>query len=110
MFSTEQSHFLHLESVRWPNTPDAAARALCAVVERLSTRGLRLWRNAKRRVFDVGYDLPPGSRSVHVALQPDTLERIVALGATVAFSCYREDSSEPSAAPNAGSTDAPSVS
>ena len=87
-------HLLCLESARCWNTPDAAARALCSAVERLSIHGRRLWDRATLRHFDVGYELSSGARSVHASLRPDTLERVVALGATVAFSCYRADNRE----------------
>jgi hypothetical protein len=94
--SKGKRHLLSLESSRSPNTADAAARSLCSTVERLSAHGRTLWDRATRREFDVGYELPAGVRAAHVALQPETLRRIVALGATVAFTCYREDNSEPS--------------
>ena len=74
-----------LEGSRDRNTADAAARVLCLVVERLSVRGRKLWNRAKRKTFDVGYELPPGARNVRIVLQRGTLKRIVALGATVAF-------------------------
>ena len=90
-----RSYLLCLEDSRWSNTPDSAARALCSAVERLPVRDRRLWDRAKRKEFDVGYELPTGVRAVHIALQPGTLERMVAIGATVAFTCYWGDSSEP---------------
>jgi hypothetical protein len=91
---------LCLESSRWPNTPDAAARALCSAVERLSVRARKLWDRARRKEFDVGYELRIGVRALQVALQPETLKRIVALGATVAFTCYRDNDSEANGAVN----------
>jgi hypothetical protein len=93
--SKGKRHLLCLESSRWPNTPDAVAQALCSAVERLSADGRRKWDRATRKEFDVGYDLPTGIRAVHTTLKPETLQRIVALGATVAFTCYRDAGSEP---------------
>lgn len=90
-----KSHLLCLESGRWPDTPDATALALCSAIERLPVRGRKLWDRAKLKTFDVGYDLPSGARSVRVVLHRRTLERIVGLGATVAFSCYRANDCNP---------------
>lgn len=90
-----RQRLLCLESLRWPNTPDAAARELCRAVERLSPGVRRAWERARRREFNVGYELPTGLRAVQVTLQPETVRRIVALGGTVAFTCYRNDNSEP---------------
>jgi hypothetical protein len=89
-----RQRLLCLESVRWPNTPDAAARELCRAVERLSPGARRVWERARRREFNVGYELQTGLRAVQVTLQPETVRRIVALGGTVAFTCYRDDNSE----------------
>ena len=83
-------HLLALESSRWPHTADATVDSLCSVIEKLSVGGRRLWKSARRRVFDVGYELPDGARAVRVVMKPEALARIARLGATVAFSCYRE--------------------
>lgn len=88
-------HFLVLEVSGSLDTPDAAVRRLCSLVERLSPRGRAVLNRAAWKVFDVGYELPAGARAVAVALKPETLGRIVALGATVAFTCYRRDNWEP---------------
>ena len=93
-----RSHLLCLESSRWPNTPDSAALALCSVVEELSVRCRQLWDRARRKEFNLGYDLIEGVRVVQTALGRKTLSRIVALGATVAFTCYRGENSEPAGA------------
>ena len=87
-------NLLCVESARSHNTPDATARALCSTVERLSVRGRRLWDRSKRKEFDVGFELGTGSRLLQTALRLETLARIVALGATVAFTCYRRVNSE----------------
>src|SRR6267154_2603803 len=88
-------HFLRLESSRQPSTPDAGARALCSTVERLSDGSRRLWHKAKRREFNVGCEFQDGIRAVEIGIEPETLRRIVRLGATVAFTCYAADDSEP---------------
>jgi hypothetical protein len=96
---TRRRFMLRMESRREAATPDTAARDLCKAIERLSARGRELWDAAKYKEFNVGFDLPTGVRVVEAKLQPETVSRIVALGATVAFSCYRDDS-EPDGAAN----------
>ena len=93
-------HLLSSESSRFPLTADAAVHLLCSVIERLSVRGRRLWDSARRREFDVGYELDAGVRGVRVALKPEAIARITALGATVAFTCYRPFNSEPDGSTN----------
>jgi hypothetical protein len=90
-----KSHFLVLEDSRWSNTPDAAALALCSAVERLSGRSRQLWDGAKRKEFNLGCDLIDGARWMQTGFRWQTLKRIVALGATVAFTCYRGESEAP---------------
>ena len=86
-----RKRLLCLASLRWPNTPDAAARELCRVVEGLSPGARSVWERARRKEFDVGYELPSGIRALRVTLRPETARRIVSIGGTVAFTCYRDD-------------------
>ncbi|MCD8535824.1 MAG: hypothetical protein LR011_13985 [Verrucomicrobia bacterium] len=83
---------LALECNSYPKDADAAITKLCAAVEGLGKSERQLWERALRRTFDVGYGITPGSRAAHVALRPETLRRVSALGATVAFTCYLDDS------------------
>jgi hypothetical protein len=86
---------LSLECNVYPKDADAAISRLCAAVDRLRQSERRIWERALRRTFDVGYDIPRGIATVHVALRPETLEQVAAIGATLAFTCYRDDNSEP---------------
>jgi hypothetical protein len=85
---------LSLECNVYPKDADAAIIRLCAAVDRLSKSKRRIWERALRRTFDVGYDVAPAG-TVHVVLQPETIKRVVALRAMVAFTCYSDDESEP---------------
>jgi len=42
----------------------------------------------------MGYEFQGGIRALEMAINPETLKRIVGLGATVAFTCYAPDDSE----------------
>lgn len=86
---------LSLECNRYPKDADAAIVELCTTVDELGNSERQLWDRALRRTFDVGYGFSSGSRAVHVGLRPETLRRVTALGATIAFTCYLDDNSEP---------------
>lgn len=91
---TRRRFMLRMESQRETANPDTAARDLCKVIERLSARGRELWDAASSKEFNVGFELATRVRAVETRLKLETVQRIVALGATVAFTCYH-DSSEP---------------
>jgi hypothetical protein len=86
---------LSLECNRYPKDADAGIVELCTTVDALGDSDRRLWDRALRRTFDVGYRIASGSRAVHVGLRAETLRRVTRLGATVAFTCYRDDIGEP---------------
>jgi hypothetical protein len=85
---------LSLECNRYPKDADAAIVELCTTVEALGSSERQLWDRSLRRTFDVGYGVTAGSRAVHIALRPETLRRVTALGATVAFTCYLDPTNE----------------
>ena len=95
-----RSRLLCMESSHSHNTPDATALALCLAVEWLSVRRRQLCDRARRKEFNVGFELNSSVRAVQTTLAPETLNRIAALGATVAFTCYRGGNSEPRCAAN----------
>lgn len=84
-------YLLALECNVYPEGADAAILELCEAVEELGHSERQLWERASQRTFDVGYGMTAGSRTVHVALNPETLRRVAALGATIAFTCYPKE-------------------
>jgi hypothetical protein len=60
-------------------------------VERFGKAERRIWARALTRTFDVGYGISRGDAAVNVTLQPETTRRVVALGATIAFTCYNDE-------------------
>jgi hypothetical protein len=67
---------------------------------RRSARSARLLRTCRQRPdasgaeireFDVGYELRPSDPSSRFLLRPDTLQRVAALGASLAVTYYRRD-------------------
>ena len=88
-------HFLSLESMQCcPLNPDAAVQDLCKAIERLPASGRKIWNRASRKTFDIGYELASECRSVQVTLKPETIRRIVTVGATIAFTCYRREDTD----------------
>lgn len=84
-------HLLRVESSRSRRTPDSAVRDLCRAIEALPSEVRRVWDDAEKKEFNVGFELKTDLREVQVPLKPETVKRIAGLGATVAFTCYRED-------------------
>lgn len=84
-------HFLALEGLKLTHTPESAANELCLAIERLSSKARKEWDRARRKEFNVGYELESGVQRVEVALDPKVVRRIVTLRGTVAFTCYRGD-------------------
>jgi hypothetical protein len=86
---------LSVECNSVPKDADTAIIKLCAAVEALGDDERRLWDGALKRTFDVGYAPMPGCRPVHVSLRPETLKRVTALDASIAFTCYLDGNSDP---------------
>jgi hypothetical protein len=84
-------NLLRLESAGEHNGPDSTIHGLCKVVESLSPAARRVW-DAARKEFNVGYELRPSERYSFFSLKPDTLERIVKLGAKLVVTYYRGES------------------
>ncbi len=83
-------YLLSLECNRYPRNADSGILVLCDAVDELGRAERRLWNRALSRTFDVGYGFESGVRLVRATLRPETLERVAALRAAVAFSCYQE--------------------
>ena len=69
--------------------------SLCRLVERLSPKGRKLWDAATVRSFDIGIEASVGNPTVQVAVPPALLQRIVALGGTVAVTVYAPETYSP---------------
>lgn len=85
-------HWLYIETAVYRKQPDATIQALCALIEKLSSTGRRLWDTAQRKTFDIGYETRLSSELANqFQLRPTTLRRLAALGATLAITIYREE-------------------
>jgi hypothetical protein len=70
-------------------TADATINALAGAIERLKSPARRAWNRASMRELNVGVELERGVRSVELSIRPQTVRRIVALDASIAFTAYQ---------------------
>ncbi len=73
------------------DSAEAAANALCDVIEGLTGSAWEAWASADDRVFDFGFDAIIDSTIGQPLLSPETLQRIGGLNARVALSIYTCD-------------------
>jgi len=83
---------LFVEIAAMHRKPEKTIHALCALIENLSPKGRQLWDAAKRREFDIGFDVRFSShRANRFSIDARTLRRVTDLGASVAVTLYREE-------------------
>jgi hypothetical protein len=83
-------HLLAFEIAGLPKGPDGTIHALCSLIERLSSGGRHLWKSARRKEFDIGYDVRSSEQSLRFTIRANTLQRVSNLGATLAVTLYRD--------------------
>lgn len=71
--------------------PESTLVALLDVIEALDAQARTLWNSCQSRVFDLGFASGRASPSLHLALTPATLARVVAVGGALAVSIYPVD-------------------
>jgi hypothetical protein len=59
------------------------------VIYALPARARRAWKAASLRDFNIGVELAPRMRSVELAIAPDAIRDVAALGGRIAFTAYR---------------------
>jgi hypothetical protein len=62
---------------------------LAAAIEAVNASGRRAWDAAKMRDFNIGVELTRGVRMVELAITPDAICRVAALGGRIAFTTYQ---------------------
>jgi hypothetical protein len=100
MFSGRMNgrHCLFIELAGCCKALDGTIQGLCELIEGLSPYGKRLWNAARRKEFDIGFEVRLSShRANRFSIPPSTLQRVTRLGASVAVTMYREDRAEPCA-------------
>ncbi|EEF60868.1 hypothetical protein [Pedosphaera parvula] len=90
-------HCLFVEIAGTRKGPNKAIAALCELIEGLSPAGMRVWKAAQSKKFDVGYEARLSSQpSNSIKLRPSTVRRLASLGASLAVTFYREEKEEAS--------------
>jgi hypothetical protein len=85
-------HCLFIESAGMHKGPEETINALCDLIEGLSPAGMRVWKAARKKTFDVGYEARLSSKLAnHFKLRPSVIRRVANLGASLAVTFYRED-------------------
>jgi hypothetical protein len=71
------------------DTAEAAAKHLLGQIAKLKGKALMAWKQAHRRMFDIGVQAGgPGRAFEEVQLTADTLRRIAAVGAQIQVTVY----------------------
>ncbi len=88
--------FARLECAEGGDTceADSVICKFCDAIESLDERASNEWKAAYRRCFDLGYETSGSDLCWQSDLQHQTLSRVVALGASIAFTVYPRDQSE----------------
>ena len=98
----ERGFFARLECSNGGDTSeaDSVINKFCSALESLDERAAAQWNAAHRRCFDIGYETSGSDQCWQSDLQRKTLSRVVALGASIAFTVYPRSQSEQAEAPN----------
>lgn len=88
--SKPNKHFVVMEICRlWKvPSPDKTIAALCDVVESISPNARKIWKQARRKIFNVGLDIDSKASHLCISISDRSLHRIADLGGSVAFTCY----------------------
>lgn len=66
-----------------------AIHQLAAAIEAMGSAGRRAWREAAMREFNIGVELTRGVPMIELAIAPDAVRRVAALGGRIAFTAYQ---------------------
>lgn len=99
---SERGFFARLECANGGDTcePDSIINQFCEAIEQLDERATQEWKDAHYRCFDLGYEANDSGHRWTSSLRHSTLSRVVAIGASVAFTAYPKDQSEQGGAPS----------
>jgi hypothetical protein len=84
-------HLAILEVAGCTVAPDEAIAYFCALLESLPADVRAVWETAQRKTFDLGFGTGATTPKYYTAIQPATLQRATALGASIAITIYPSD-------------------
>jgi hypothetical protein len=90
-----RKHYLSFSAAWFKNdaTPDEVLRRLTKAIGALRGEPRRLWRNALRREFNLGFD--GGDRQAAFELPSKTVEAVARLGGSIGLTLYPPDEPPP---------------
>jgi hypothetical protein len=74
---------------------NATIHKLAAMIEALHGPARRAWNAAPFRDFNIGVELEPGVRNIELALDDETVRRVIALGGRIVFTAYQISAMQP---------------
>lgn len=80
---------VHFETQGCARDASATIRELVAVIEALGAPARRAWDAATLRDFNVGAELERGVRAIELAIEPDVVRQVAALGGRIVFTAYQ---------------------
>lgn len=84
-----RGHYLaSFEIASSEGNPDSLIQYFCMLAESLSGEEKSLWDGCFSKVFDIGYEGGTGHNSYTDEIRSNTLERVVALGASIRVTVY----------------------
>lgn len=73
----------------------ATIHELAAAIEALPRRPRAAWHVARVRDFNIGVELERGVKQIELALDPDAVSRVIALGGRIVFTAYQVAAMQP---------------
>ena len=79
----------HFEISGCTRGASATIHELAANIESLKPSARRAWKAATVRDFNIGVELARGVKHIELAIDPDAVRRVAALGGRIAFTAYQ---------------------
>ena len=79
----------HYEVSSCVRNASATLHALASAIDALTPRARRSWNAASLRDFNIGVELARGVKNIELALDPEAVSRVSALGGRIVFTAYQ---------------------
>ena len=87
-FESRRYHVVTFELLDSPKSATAALRAFVRLVRRLPPAARKVWRTARRRDFDAGFELGTQTRVLVLSIPPEVVQEASAIGGRIVFTIY----------------------
>lgn len=79
---------VRLELAQDAKNPDITINCFCDLIKNLSEDTRKVWNNCEVKVFDIGYESGIKPNYFISKIQPDTIQRVANLGASINITIY----------------------